>query len=103
VAHRHAGVEETVLEGEAAPEQERDHVVAPVRGHVGRLGDQPTVLVDPVRREVGAQVGVRARGPYAGRPGSVTSTTGQACALRWVNSSRSYAWSRGTAIRFACV
>ena len=56
VAHRDAGLQQRGLEGEAAAEQERDQVLAPVLAHVGHLGDRLAVLVDDVRRQVGAQV-----------------------------------------------
>ncbi len=57
VAHRDARLGQRPLEGEAAPDEERHQVVAPVRDDVRGLVHQLAVLPDPVARQVGAQVG----------------------------------------------
>ena len=52
-------LEQRRLKGEAAAEQEGDHVPAPVIGDILRLLDQASALVDAVAGKVGSQVGPR--------------------------------------------
>ena len=54
-----SGLQQGVLEGERAAEQEADQVVAPAAIQVGRLVDQLAVAIDAIARQVGAQVGPR--------------------------------------------
>ncbi len=68
MAQRDSGVGKGVLEGEAAPEEERHQVLAPVREDVGRFLGEGAVPPDPVAGQVGAQVGARRQrgAPHAG-------------------------------------
>ena len=65
VTHGHARRGERPLEREAAADEERDQVLAPVRGDVRGLGDALPVLPDAVGGQVGPQVGAGSQG--AGR------------------------------------
>ena len=66
VPHRHAGLLQGGLEGEAAADQEGHQVVTPVRRGVQVSRCSP-VVVDPVGGEVGAEVAAEERG--RGGPG----------------------------------
>ena len=61
------GRQQRALEGEAAPDQERDQVIAPVAANVARLGHALAMFPDLVGRQVRAQVG-------AGRRGAASTT-----------------------------
>ena len=68
MAHLEPGCEQRRLEGERAPDEEADQVVAPERRRVLDFPRQRAVLEDPVAREVGAQVAARgALGFHAAR------------------------------------
>ena len=65
MAELEAGAGHGTLKGEAATEQEANHVVLHLVQHVGRFaGVLDAIAVDPVTRSVGAQVG--ARGVFGG-------------------------------------
>src|SRR5712692_1673116 len=67
VTERDARVHERPLEGEGAAQQEGDEVIAPEGLDVRHLVGEDTVLVDPVARQVGPQVGARRRADRLGR------------------------------------
>jgi hypothetical protein len=67
VPQRNARIHQRPLEGERAAEQERDEVVAPEGLDVRDLVREHAVLVDPIARQVGAQVGARRDADRLGR------------------------------------
>ena len=56
VAELDASLQKRGLKREAATEQERDEVSAPVRCYVAHLGGQLAIAKDPIARQVGPQV-----------------------------------------------
>ncbi len=67
VTQRDAGIHERPLEGEGAAEEEGDEVVAPEGLNVRDLVGEHTVLVDPVARQVRAQIRPRGDADRLGR------------------------------------
>ena len=61
VAHGQAVVQHRLLERKRAADEKRHEIVAPQVAHVRRLGHQLAVFPDPVSRNVGADVDVRAQ------------------------------------------
>jgi hypothetical protein len=61
VSHGDAGLDQGVLEGQAAPEQEGDEIIAPQVTDLSPLFDQFAAAVNAVAGQVGAEVGARGR------------------------------------------
>src|SRR6516225_12424814 len=57
IAHTDPGLDQRMLEGQAAPEQKADQIIAPEVADLAALLDQLAPAVDPVAGQIGAQVG----------------------------------------------
>jgi hypothetical protein len=102
VSHPDPRVDQGVLEGQAATEQESDEIVAPEVADFSPLLDQLAPAVDAVARQVGAEVSARAERAGSGSPGGVISMSGQGLGLRVQKAANSTAASFGRMTRFAC-
>jgi hypothetical protein len=97
-----AGIQQRPLEGERAAEQERHEIVPPVRRHVGDLVREHAVLVDPVARNVRAEIRARrdADGLWRADVGDFDQRARSRIAL--AEQQEVVRLSRGSTARLAC-